>query len=349
MEFNTGNTHFMRTDHAWSIKNVSLSIGLPMIVASASIMFSGTAFAAGTSAGTTISNTATATYNDTSGTPQSVNSNTVDVLVDELLDVTVARVGSVDVIVQPGSTNQVSTFTVTNNGNGSEAFRLTPNGALGGDQFDPNVTSVVLDTNGNGVYDPGVDTVYTPGSNDPILGADGSVTVFVLSTIPAGAVDGNRGQVNLTAAATTGTGAPGTSFAGLGQGGGNAVVGNTGADSVDNAFYLVQNATISFVKSQSVVDPFGGSRTVPGSIITYTLVATISGTGTLTNVVVNDPIPAATAFQTGTLTLQSVVMSDALDADAGEYVAGGPNRINVRLGAVPAGQARTVTFKVRVN
>ncbi len=339
----------MRTERSWTIKNVSLSIGLPLAIVTATVMFSGSAQAAGTSAGTTISNTATATYNDSNGAPQSTNSNTVDLLVDELLDVTVARVGSVDIITQPGTTNQVATFNITNNGNGTEAFALTPQGTLGGDQFDPTVTSVVIDTNGNGVYDPGVDTVYTPGSNDPVLAPDASVTVFLLSSIPAGALDGNRGQVNVTAAAKTGTGAPGTSFPGQGQGGGNAVVGNTGADSVDNAFYLIQNATVAFVKSQSVLDPFGGTKVVPGSIVTYTLVATISGTGTLTNVVVSDPLPAATTFQPGTLTLQSTVLSDGTDADAGEYVAGSPNKINVRLGAVPSGQTRTVTFKVRIN
>jgi uncharacterized repeat protein (TIGR01451 family) len=340
----------MRNSNDWSIYNVRLSNVFPLAVASATIMFATPAMAAGTAAGTTITNTATATFEDVGGTPRSVDSNPVNLLVDELLDVTVARVGSPDIIVTPGATNQVSTFTVTNNGNGSEAFRLTPNGTLGGDQFDPTVTTVVLDTNGNGVYDAGVDTVYTPGSNDPVLAPDAAVTVFVLSSIPAGATDGQRGQVNLTAAATTGTGAPGTTFAGQGAGGGAAVVGNTGADGVDTAFYLVQNATISFVKTQSVVDPFGGSRVVPGSIITYTLTATVSGTGSLANVVIADPIPASTTYQAGTLRLQGAGLSDATGDDAGEYLTSSPgNRVNVRAGTVPSGQTRTVTFNVRVN
>ncbi len=340
----------MHINSDWAIKNVMFSNALPLAVATASIMFAAPAMAAGTAAGTTITNTATATYEDVGGTPRSAVSNPVDLLVDELLDVTVARVGSPDVITTPGATNVVTTFTVTNTGNGSEAFRLTPNGTLGGDQFDPTVTSVVLDTNGNGVYDPGVDTVYVPGSNDPLLAPDASQTVFVLSTIPAGAADGQRGQVNLTAAATTGTGAPGTAFPGQGQGGGAAVVGTTGADDVDTAFYLVQNATISFVKSQSVVDPFGGTRVVPGSIVTYTLVATVSGTGSLTNVVIADAIPVSTTYQPASIKLEGAGLSDGTDGDVGEFLTSAPgNRINVRVGAVPAGQTRTVTFQVRVN
>lgn len=336
----------MSIECTWAIKNVRLAQLVPLIIATATIGFADTAYAAGTTAGTTISNTATATYTDTGGSPQTTTSNQVDLVVDELLDVTVVSTDPGDVTTQPGSTNQVLTFNVTNTGNGSEAFRLTPNSTLGGDQFDPTTTSIVLDTNGNGVYDPGVDTVYTAGVNDPVLAPDASITVFVLSTIPAGTSDGDRGQTTLTAAATTGTGAPGTTFPGQGQGGGNAVVGSTGADGVDDGFYLVQNATIAFTKTQSVIDPFGGTTVVPGSFVTYTLTATVSGSGQLTNVAISDAIPANTTYRTGTLSLQGGGLSDAADADAGEFTGTG---VTVRMGTVPAGQTRTVTFQVRVN
>jgi uncharacterized repeat protein (TIGR01451 family) len=330
----------------WSIVNVRLSRAIPLIIASATIGFATPAMAVGTAAGTTISNTATASYTDPGGNPVSVPSNKVDITVDELLDVTVATADAGDIVVTPGSTNQVLSFTVTNTGNGSEAFRLTPNAAVGGDQFDPTVTSVVLDTNGNGVYDPGVDTVYTPGVNDPVLAPDASIRVFVLSSIPAGQADTDRAIVELTAAATTGTGAPGTTFAGQGQGGGNAVVGATGANGVDRGRYIVHNATITFTKSASVADPFGGTTSVPGAIITYTLVATVSGSGTLTNAAVNDPIPTGTTYQTDSITLQGAGLTDAADGDAGSFAS---NNISVGLGSVTGGQTRTITFRVRIN
>jgi uncharacterized repeat protein (TIGR01451 family) len=330
----------------WSIVNVRLSRAIPLIIASATVGFATPAMAVGTAAGTTISNTATASYTDPGGNPVSVPSNKVDITVDELLDVTVATADAGDIVVTPGSTNQVLSFTVTNTGNGSEAFRLTPNAAVGGDQFDPTVTSVVLDTNGNGVYDPGVDTVYTPGVNDPVLAPDASIRVFVLSSIPAGQADTDRAIVELTAAATTGTGAPGTTFAGQGQGGGNAVVGATGADGVDRGRYIVHNATITFTKSASVADPFGGTTSVPGAIITYTLVATVSGSGTLTNAAVNDPIPTGTTYQTDSITLQGAGLTDAADGDAGSFAS---NNISVGLGSVTGGQTRTITFRVRIN
>jgi uncharacterized repeat protein (TIGR01451 family) len=317
-----------------------------LIIASATIGFSAPAMAVGTSAGTTISNTATASYTDPGGNPVSVPSNKVDIVVDELLDVTVATADPGDIVVTPGSNNQVLSFTITNTGNGSEAFRLTPNATVGGDQFDPTTTSVVLDTNGNGVYDAGVDTAYTLGANDPVLAPDASIRVFVLSSIPAGINDSDRGIVELTAAAITGTGAPGATFAGQGQGGGNAVVGATGADSTDRGRYLVQNATIAFVKSAAVADPFGGTTSVPGSVITYTLVATISGAGTLTNAAITDPIPPGTTYQTDSITLQGSALTDAADADAGSFAS---NNVSVGLGSVTGGQTRTVTFRVRIN
>lgn len=337
----------MQMNSGWTILGVRLAHVAPLIVASATIGFATPAQAAGTAAGSTISNTATATYNDPGGNTQTVPSNTVDIRVDEILDVTVARADPGDVVATPGSTNQVLSFTVTNNGNGPEAFRLTTASALGGDQFDPSVTSIVLDTNGNNMYDPGVDMVYTPGTDTPILAPDASIRVFVLSTIPGGVNDLDRGFVDLTAAASTGTGTPGTTFAGQGESGSDAVVGATGADSTDRGRFIVQNATVALVKSvTNITDPFGGAETVPGAIITYQIVATVSGSGTLANLTIGDPIPNNTTYQTGSIVLQGSPITDATDADAGEFAS---NAVTVRLGSVAGGQTRTLSFRVRIN
>lgn len=311
----------------------------------AALFASPAAYAAGTVAGTDIQNIATASY-ETGGNTVQVQSNTVTIRVDELLDVTVGSTDPGDIPTSNGATSVVSTFRVTNTGNGSEAFLLTPNVANGGDDFDPTLVQVVLDTNGNGVYDPGVDTVYTPGVNDPVLAPDQNIVVFVLTNIPGTQDDGDRAEVRLTAVARTGTGAPGTTFPGQGQGGGNAVVGATGADDTASGFLAIQAAALALVKSATVVDPFGGTTIVPGSVVTYTLVATISGTGTLANVAITDPIPAGSQYVASSMTLQAAALTDAVDADAGNY---NGTRVAVSLGNLPSGQIRTVTFKVRVQ
>ncbi len=297
-----------------------------------------------TRAGTTISNTASATF-DTGGGSTTINSNRVDLLVDELLDVTVDSSNPADVPTTPGATGQVLTFSVTNTGNGVENFVLSTIANAGGDNYDPVVTQIYID-NGDGVFDPGTDTLYTPGANDPQLDPDESVTIFVVATTPGGVVDGNRGIVSLVAAAVTGTGAPGTSFAGQGEGGGDAVVGSTGADGADAGAFIVSAATVTLVKSAVVTNPLGTADPIPGATITYTIVATVAGSGSVSGLAITDNIPADTSYVTGSITLGGVAQSDAVDADAGDY---NGTRINVALGTVAGGQTRTVTFRTTID
>jgi uncharacterized repeat protein (TIGR01451 family) len=303
------------------------------------------AAATGTAAGSVINNTATATYSLPGGGSGSVDSNTVSLTVDELLDVSVAWSDGGDVPVLPGATGRVLTYLVTNNGNGSEAFVLSARNALSGDDFDPSAYAIYLDTNADGDYDPGIDLAYVAGSNDPVLAADAPATVFIVSSIGAGAVDGSRAGLDLIATADTGSGTPGTTFAGQGTGGGNAVVGATGADGLDDGYYAVSAATVALVKSATVSEPFGGTTAVPGSTISYTLVATVSGSGSLANLAIGDAIPAGSTYKPGTITLEGAALTDLADADAGEI---SPSGVAVRLGTVPAGQARTVTFQVTI-
>jgi uncharacterized repeat protein (TIGR01451 family) len=302
--------------------------------------------AAGTVAGTNIDNVATATFDLPGGGESTVTSNTVSLRVDELIEVSVAWADPGDVGASPGATAQVLRFTLTNAGNGSEAFRLTAVDTAGGDDFDPSVTSIVLDANGNNVYDAGVDTIYSAGANDPVLAPDASLSIFVLSTIPGGAGDGERGRVDLQAEAVTGSGAAGTSFAGAGQGGGAAVVGASGGEAEDDGYYLLSATSLSFVKSATVADPWGGSSQVPGAIITYTLVATASGSGSLANVRISDPIPAGSSYRAGSITLDGGPLSDAADADAGRFTG---TAIDVGLGNVAAGGSHTITFQVDID
>jgi uncharacterized repeat protein (TIGR01451 family) len=270
----------------------------------------------------------------------------VRIKVDELIDVTTVTTDPGDITTAPGATGNVQTFRVTNTGNGEEAYRLTANTNVGGDDFDPALTQIVLDTNGNGIYDPGVDTVYVAGSNDPVLQPDQSRIVFVITSTPVAVTNGNRGTTNLMAVAVTGSGAPGTSFPGAGQGGGNAVIGTTGADADANSFLAVQAATLALVKTATILDPFGGNRPVPGAVITYTLVATVSGAGTLNNLVITDPVPVGVTYSAGSITHDTVALTDAADADPGNF---NGTRVSVVSGNVPAGQTRTVTFKTVIQ
>lgn len=317
--------------------------GLVMLTALGACLYATSALAAGVSAGTLIQNTAIATY--TSGAASgSITSNTVSVTVDELLDVAVANLNSTPATA--GAAPAVLVYTITNTGNGAEAFNLSVNPAVAGNPFDATVELIAIDSNGNGVYDAGIDQVLPAGTATPSLAADSSLTIFVLVKLPAGATDGQISQVKLTASAVTGIGAPGTEFAGQGAGGGDAVVGASGADDDADGAVLARLATVTLTKAAVIVDPFGGSQPVPGAVVTYSLTAAVSGSGQLEALQIADAIPAGTTYQPGTLALDGAALTDVADSDAGTGGAGG---IAVDLVSLPGGSSRTVSFAVKIN
>ena len=317
-------------------------------IAASSLVFStfltGTvAHADGVGAGTLIENTATATYDAGDG-PVTIPSNTVTVRVDELLDVTVTSLTSGPVTATSGTA--VLTFEVTNTGNGPEAFVLTVNSAVAGNDFDTTVDAIAVDSNGNGTYDPGVDEVLTGPATTAILGADENLTVFVIVSVPGDVLDGQSSDVDLLAEAVTGTGAPGTVFTGQGVDGGDAITGAGGAN--DNAIgsIMIGITSVQLIKTASVSDPFGGTSAVPGSVVTYTITANVSGSGSVADLIVTDTFPAGTTYWTGSLALDAASLTDASDADAGEATASG---ISVNLGTVAGGTSHSVTFEVTID
>src|SRR5688500_6387230 len=115
---------------------------LASVTALAGIAFPSVAAAAGVAAGSSIENTATAT-SSVGTTTATVDSNTVSILVDELLDVTVSSLDAGNVAL--GSSGAVLSFEIANTGNGPEAFEVTIDPARTGDDFDPAVTQIAYD------------------------------------------------------------------------------------------------------------------------------------------------------------------------------------------------------------
>ena len=241
----------------------------------------------------------------------------------------------------------VLTFEVTNQGNGPEAFELLADPAVAGNDFDTVVESIAVDTNGNGTYDPGVDQVLTGPETTEILDPDQTLTVFVIVTVPDGVTDDQESDVELTANAVTGTGAPGTSFDGQGVGGGDAIVGTTGASASALGELVVGITSVDLAKSATIVDPFGGTSAVPGSVVTFTITANVAGTGSVDGLIVTDAIPDGTTYAAGTLALDGNTLTDAAGDDAGE--ASDAAGITVDLGTVAGGTSQSITFEVTID
>lgn len=177
-------------------KLINLKKGLLGTVAVA-VLSAGTAFADGTAAGTPVNNTFTLNYEvNGAGQPVITNAGTpTTFLVDRVVDLTVTNTSG-QVSVAPGQENVSTVFTLSNDGNGTQAYDLDlfTAGGLGSvigattgpdDDFDPLAPS-------NGIvisYVPvggGAAVTFDPAdtSTYPVLDADDSITITVTQNIP---------------------------------------------------------------------------------------------------------------------------------------------------------------------
>ena len=160
------------------------------------LLLLGGALAAGTPAGTEITNRAEATYIDPSGETQTVTSDEIITTVLPVYDFVITPDGASPsapgqtVAVNAGSAAQFS-YTVTNQGNIEDIITLTLTQA-GDDDFNLDNIRIYLDENGNGVLDAG-----EPLITEIQLGAGESAQLIVVGTVPEGTASGAVANINL--------------------------------------------------------------------------------------------------------------------------------------------------------
>lgn len=287
--------------------------------------------AATTPAGTRIENTAALVFGQGTAAAR-VPSNTVALVVDEILDVAVVAdapnvaVAAADAVLPVG-------FVVADTGNGADTFTLLPTADRG-----TEIAGVAVDSDGDGRYDASRDAALS--ANAVTLSAGERRRLFVLVR------GGTAGAaVSLAATARKGHGAPGTVVPGAGQGGADVVIGQTGA-SANARTLLVDGATAAprLDKFQSVVAADGSARARPGAIITYRLEARFAGP--VVAVDIADAIPAGTVFVPGSITLDDRPLTDADDGDAAMFDGA---IVHVAIGDVTAATLRTIRFQTRIQ
>lgn len=307
------------------------------------------AWANGTAAGTSIDNVATVDF-DIGGVSSTQDSNTVTLLVLERTDV-VVTLQSPQIVVAPNETNSSLLFTVTNSGNGVDEFELFVDSVLAGDNFDPvpGIPAIYFDTDASGGFTAG-DLAYVPGGNNPQLAADESIDVLLVNNMPGGLTDGWLGRSQLTATSTIGTGPPGATLAGLGDGGLDAVLGASGGTAAAFGEYLVSAVLLNLQKSVVVTDLLGGNEPVTGATLTYTVTLEVLNGGTATGSVFSDAIPQFSTYVADSILLNGGTLSDAIDADVGELDSSGPPTVVVRLGDLTlADGVQTIEFQVTID
>jgi uncharacterized repeat protein (TIGR01451 family) len=295
---------------------------------------------ASTPAGTIVTNVANANM-ALEGVPHTIASNIASVRIDELLDIALATTAANASV--SGDAVVATPFLLSNRGNGSEAFIL--HGVIAGSAV--TVIGFAIDVNGNGKFDTNIDIAITNDTATSPLAPGASLALLVL--LQGNGVSASN-DLTITARALTGSGRPGTIFAGTGDGSCNAVVGLTTAVatlSLPLAFAqasVIPDATV--VKSQSVRAPDGGDQPISGAVITYTLEANFAGSGIARGARLADLLPEGTLYIPGSLRLDGAPLTDPDDGDAGAFDGA---TIRIALGDIVAPAARSFSFQVTIK
>jgi len=292
------------------------------------VFTAGSAHAQLTPAGTNVQNTFTLTY-DVGGVTQPVIDTSdpsdpngpTEFTVDRLIDLTVASQG--DNTVAPGATDEELVFSVTNEGNDTQAYSLTvvEESADDIDTDDPAGATPVLVyyiDDGDGVYQPGgadgAPITYNP-ANPPELGPDAVLWVVVTQDIPTSAVDTNTADVTLVVDTLEPSTSPNAGNPVTGDADGNDLVGaaenvladgsgtaNEGAnagDHSDTGTYIVAAADIAASKDVTIHSEDGtgctvipgtatGGYSIPGACVEYVITVENTGSSGATDIVIND-------------------------------------------------------------
>jgi len=357
------------------------------LVVSLLFVFGQQALAAGTPAGTVVTNQAQVDYQvggvvqefilsspGGNSTPGAGAGATTDFTVDNRVDFTLLESGDLNhTPVTPGQPDNVVEFQLTNTGNSPQDFRLVATNLVGvvvdgltDDTQMEDPPRIYVDADGSGTPDLVNDLNYVDE-----LAPDTAVTIFVVADAPLTLVNGNVANVELSARVADADGVGGTlgsdtnDDAGVGDtidtvqvvfgDDGDGVVGD-GTEAAQDG-YTVASAALTVTKASLLLsDPFNGGtnpKHIPGAVVQYTITVGNSGTEDATSVVLSDPLTDVlpignVVVNDGVSNVSSCTASDA-DADFCGFT-GGTLTIGPDASLdVPAGGQRIVTFQVEIQ
>ncbi len=307
------------------MSNQTQRLKLTQLAASIAFVAGGAAFlpsahAAAPSAGTNISNIASASYTDSNGSNKTVTSNVVTTTVLQVASFTLIA----DQTKTANANGQVSlSHTLTNTGNGSDTFNVavanndTRDNTT--DNYDFSGLKVYLDANKDGV----------PDSQTPVtsvtLAAGESVNLIVQATTASNNVTaGDLGKLTVSAISGFDT--------------------SVTAKNVDTV-KITNGAVISLLKSASVSNIDATSTSPAAREVEYTLAYQNTGNTTATNVTITDVLPAGLTYVAGSATVNGTAVNDAVDADGYNFTSGTATLV---IPAVAANSTGVLKFKVQV-
>ena len=355
------------------MKNRNKLLAAASVLALSGAFGSTSVLAAGTTAGSTITNTVSVNF-QVGGVAQTAQSATNAVTVDRKVVETVAGAATTTT-VSPGQTSAVTRFQVTNSSNDTLDFQLSAVNQAGGtaahggtDVIDVSNFRFYADTNNNATYDAGTDLQITYLDE---VAPDAISTVFVLSDIPANATNTQVSGVVLTVRAAAGgaastqgallTATSGANTAGVdtvfADAAGATDAANDGSHSA-RGDYTVSGAVLTLNKYSTLIsDPINGTtnpKAIPGAVVEYCIaVANGAGAATATGLSVSDPLPATVTYNSAYgIFLNGTVTGSTCNANGtagGTYSATPTPTVSGTLNNLTAGQAGTMRFRVTIN
>lgn len=264
-----------------NLSTVALFVALAVLLLTAS-----TSMATGTAAGTSITNQAAITYEDSGSNSYSANSNTVTTTVNSVFTVSVNAPSD-----QSGASNSVVyyAYTVTNTGNDTNTFALSAASGGGGNTW--TATLYADDGTGGGTANDGIhhadETTVT--SSSGAIAADATYKFFVGVTIPVSTANGQTDDTDLT-------------VTGSGDGGG-------GDDTSDTVTTTAQAPAITMTKNVRNVTAAGSFATSatadPTDTLEYRIQVSNGGAVTATVVVLTDTLDSNTTFTASSIWIGS--------------------------------------------
>lgn len=314
------------------------------------------ASAAGTAAGTVITNEVTVDYS-VGGVNQNDVTASTDVTVDRKVDVTVAA--TTDTAVTPGASNQAVGFVVTNLSNDTLDFALSATQGAGDDFDVSGPLAFYRDDTGAGTvgqFDAADDLV----THIDALPADGSVRIFVVTPqIPGTAANTHISDITLTATARANDGA-----STLGAALTNAASNTAGVDTIfadgqgvsdgvrDAAYsateqYVVVTAAIAAAKTSRIlagINEFAAGAAIPGATVEFCITVSNNGSADATSLTITDVLPATLSFADGVWVGGADCSTRGPDtgSEAGGTVTG-------TIGTLAVGASQTVIFEATIN